>query len=742
MRQAVAALLGAGVTVAACYCAGALMIQRLKVKLGALERASLAFVLGASILHLAVFATLTLQIGYWPVWLALLLVAIAGAAYTGAWRLPQDTISLTTRLRLLIALCTGPFLAVYFFNAWAPESSPDGSTYHLGLVARYVNHHGFEHITSSIYAMLPAGVDLIFVPAFAIGRHSAASLVHLSLGIAMAIAMFAYGQRIGNPWMGVLGALLTFLSPTVGRTASSAYNDVGAAAIVFSVFYWLELWDTSQDFRLLIPAGLLSGYAYAAKPTALAIGVYAVCFVLWRVGLRRSIRPLVAVVSCAFVMAGPWIVRNWILYHNPLAPLGNTVFRNPYVHVSFEHYYRWMMSLASRPDIRRVPFDVTTRGELTHGVIGPIFLLVPIAILALRHPAGRHLLAAGLCVISTCYFASIDSRFLIPSLPFLSLGIALALSRWPALLAATALTHAVLSWPFMVPLYSGPGVWKLDSVPIRAALRLISPDEYLLATRPGYGVARMVEANVPLGESVMSMTGVPDAYTTREVMASAFSARGELLADILNMGWDTSAQPRKALTFRFPARTMRRVRVTQVATPRRTHPGHLPQQWSVHEMRVYHGGLEIGRGQNWRLRAWPSPWDVPLAFDNSPATRWRSWEEPSPGMFLEIDFGQEQIVDQVRLETESGQMEVELRIESVNAAGMWEGIPTQVETAAMEPPEQIRRMSTYELVQRGIHYLLIYDRDFGADDINGDPEGWGLTLVAKGYGARLYRTVW
>ena len=49
------------------------------------------------------------------------------------------------------------------------------------------------------------------------------------------------------------------------------------------------------------------------------------------------------------------------------------------------------------------------------------------------------------------------------------------------------------------------------------------------------------------------------------------------------------------------------------------------------------------------------------------------------------------------------------------------------------------RPATYEMAQRGIHYLLIHDSDPIAEDIRDDPDGWGLTEIASGYGVRLYQ---
>jgi len=57
-------------------------------------------------------------------------------------------------------------------------------------------------------------------------------------------------------------------------------------------------------------------------------------------------------------------------------------------------------------------------------------------------------------------------------------------------------------------------------------------------------------------------------------------------------------------------------------------------------------------------------------------------------------------------------------------------------------PQNIRRMATYEMHARGVHYLLIYDSNYGAEDFAEDPEVWGLKLIGRSYEARLYQTIW
>jgi hypothetical protein len=739
MIQALAALFGAALTVAACYSAGALLVDALHVKLRRSERLPLAFILGAACLHVAVFAILALRIAYWPVLAGLVGGIVGFAAWKGALGIkgePEE--HLTKGLKQLCYLLFGAFSLLYFFHALAPETSPDGPGYHLGLVARELQARGFERITTNMYAALGAGVEMLYVPAVSIGRYSAAALVHFSFAIALALAMLAYGRRLGKPWVGAAGALLTYASPVVGVDGTSAYNDVAVAAIVFAVFYWLQIWDDSgsidrRDNRVLVAVGLLAGYAYAAKYTAFIIFPFALGFVLLR---ARRLRPLLAVAALGSLMVIPWMLKDWIVLQNPLAPFANQIFRNPNFHVQAERDYTAYYRRYDIPDLRTLPLEVTVRGGTTQGVLGVMFLAVPMALAALRYRAGRRLLAAGTVMLAT-YFLNIGTRFLIPSLPFFSLAMALALGNSVALLQVLMVLTACTSWPTGVKLYADSNAWRLDRILFKEALRIIPQERYLRDNFIVYRQARLVDANVPKGEAVLAFLGVPDAYTSREILVSYQAAFNQSLADTIDIGWIKDFQPRVLQTFSFPEKTIRRIRVLQTgaADPQ-------IEQWSVHELRFFDHNAELPRRSEWQLGAWPNSWDAPLAFDNSLATRWRTWEAARPGMYLSVDFTRAESLDQVKLETSYDySIHSKVIVEAMNEAGQWLEIARNSVVSVLDPGPNIRRAATRAMWARGIHFLLMHDGDFGAKEIDDDPEGWGLKQVAAGYGVRLYRVM-
>jgi len=93
-----------------------------------------------------------------------------------------------------------------------------------------------------------------------------------------------------------------------------------------------------------------------------------------------------------------------------------------------------------------------TMGGASHGIVGPVFLLLPLGLLALRTAAGRWLWIAGV-LLALPWLSNAGTRFLMPSLPFFALALVLALPRpaaWALLLA-----QAALCWPPCLDTTSG-----------------------------------------------------------------------------------------------------------------------------------------------------------------------------------------------------------------------------------------------------------------------------------------------
>ena len=733
MPAAINILFGALFTVATSWALGTLLIRRLELRFHALEERLLAFVAGSACLSEIMFVLATLHLVRKGVLLVLGAAAIA-LATRSRFVPPKD--AAFTKLGLIpkwvFLAVFSIFTALYFFNGMAPEMSPDGSAYHLGMVARYYQAHGFVKVTTNIYANLSEGVELLFYYAFVFGKHSAAALVHVAYFVSLVLLVLCYGRRIGYPVAGIGAAIFVYASPIIGIDGSVAYIDVALAAILFALFYLLQVWDEQRDHRLLAPIGILTGFAYAAKYTAFLAVPYALGFVFWKLWRAHKpvLKPVFLTAGLALLFILPWTIKNWIWVANPFAPFANRLFPNPYVHISFEEEYRRFERIYSLTSYRQLPWQLTVKGELITGFFGPLFLLTPVALLSLRSPPGRQLLLAG-TIFALPYAANVGARFLIPAAPFLSLSLALAFTNLNWLILILALAHAVSCWPGVAGRYCGHYAWRLGGIPFKAALRIEPEDKYLSARFPEYNVARMLERIVPAGEEVFALPQVAEAYTSRRVLVRYEGAFNEVLNDILWNPIIGDFQATSLLRFQFPPRQFRKLRVVQTARATTT-------QWSVAEVRVFRAGVELPRSASWRLTARPNPWDVQLAFDNTPVTRWRSWQVAEPGMYIEIDFGHSETIDAVSLESSHDNFEAKVRLDAMDQSGKWTTVSPEPSETTKQVSISLRLAAAAELKARGIRYLLVSKDDIGSGDYRRYSSLWGMKCVGESGGARLY----
>jgi hypothetical protein len=424
------------------------------------------------------------------------------------------------------------------------------------------------------------------------------------------------------------------------------------------------------------------------------------------------------------------MVKNWIEVVNPVSPLANRTFPNPYVHISQEDFMRKYFSTYDFASRWQIPLDVTLKGAHLESFLGPLFVLTPLALLALRFREGRQLLLAGLLFGST-YFGNIGARFLIPIVPFVSLALALAIANLPWLLFALLGANIIACWPAMYRIYCSPYAWRLEQAPIAAALRLQSEDAYL-SQDPDYKIVRMMGRVVPPGDRIFAVGQNGTSYLPRELLIGYHSAANEVMEDILWTPATASLQPVLSLKFDFPPREFRKLRVVL--------KGSEPNgQWSITELRIFDGANELPRDPGWRLTAHPNPWDVQLAFDNSPVTRWRTWQPASAGMYVEVDFPRPQSASSVVVESSYETVNTKIALEGMGTDGQWTTVSDHPTMTTHPIRSSLRMAATAELKARGIQYVEIRPGDPDADDYFRYPAAWGLTLAGQESGARLYR---
>lgn len=726
-------LSGAG-TIVSAWVLGALLLRGLKLKLCRQEERLFAFLCGSALLSLFVFGLSALHLVYRGVFagIAALLLAVALwlrlhrseapllPPFKGAWR-------------WLFWAAYAAYAFLYLVHALKPEMSPDGASYHLGHVARFARAHGLAPSPDDMYGMLSQGAEMLFLFAFLYGRHSAAALVHCAFTLALPLVVLAYARRKGMPRAGAAGAILAFAAPVMGVSGAAAYNDVAAAAVIFGCFYLLEIWDQTREWRLLIPVGLLAGFAYAIKYTAFLCVPFALGWLAWRLWRRPGelAKAAAPVALAALVMITPWLARNAIYYENPLAPFFNAWFPNPYQDPGFEQVYRRVMRTYHQINSPgQIPRQALYRGDIVQGLVGPVFVLAPLALLALRFPTGRRLLLAG-AIFALPYTQNIGTRFLIPALPFVSLAMAMVLDRVPALMGAVVVLHAALSWPAVVAKYAKPYAFRLDGVPWKAALRLES-EEAVLGREPGYRRARAIDRHVPEGETVFAFTAIFDGYTSRNMLTGYQSVRSRTVWEMFSAAALEGSRPSAMVEWRIAARPWKRIRLVETVS-------HPQEVLGIAEVIVWKGDRALPRGAGWRVTAWPNHWQAPMAVDHSAVTRWNSQLPRQAGFFYEVDFGEPLVFERVSALLQPPSHSSRLKLEGDGGNGRWETIAGPAAAQEWAPPLGLRRMVNEELRRSGIGYVLAQAGDAVYEDLDAKRDLWGLELVWEEEGAKLYR---
>ncbi|MCS7041746.1 MAG: discoidin domain-containing protein [Bryobacteraceae bacterium] len=613
----------------------------------------------------------------------------------------------------------------YVVHALAPEIQPDAAVYHLGLVAEWARQHGMPaHI--GFYELLPLGLETLFYPAFLIGGHSAAKLVHAGFLFATVPLIAWTGEKLGLDIRAAFAAAgLYFFAPVAGISGSSAYNDAAAAFFPLAAFGLLmEARGPRAD--LVFHAGLAAGFSYAVKmPGAVAVAGAAA----WAAG-RHGRRGLALAAAGMLVAAAWWPVRNLVLTGNPIAPLGNRLFPNDHFHAASEAALS--QTLASYGGVRwhEIPQELVLRGARLQGLAGPALLLLPLGLLAWRRPQARPALLAGLLLLAP-WTKNIGARFLLPALPFLFLALAAwARPRW---MQALFLLQAAACSPWALDAYADGHAWRLRGFPWRAALRLEPESEFLRRELYEYS---FLEKAAPLVGSggLLDLYGLPYAYLRTVPLGSLSSARFDNAAAALTAA--AGPRPERIAVLRAETGT-RLVRAVRVRLER-----DWPGLWSIEDVSLEWRSRRIPASPRWLLDATPNPGDAWLALDANPATRWFTWDDSRAGASWQVTFDRPRPVDAILVRTVDANPAPPVSLKVLTLERRWNDVSGRLRRVNVER-RLWRREAVLFVESLGVRWIAVPTGDAGYGPIGRSmralPGAWGVELALEEKGIALFR---
>jgi hypothetical protein len=590
---------------------------------------------------------------------------------------------------------------------------------------------------------------MLYLFAFALGRHSAAKLVHFSMFAATIAAVLAFALRHGVWRAGVAGAILYTCAPLIGPDATSTYNDCALAFYQFLTVYVLLIWWKSRVPQWLPVIGILAGFCFSIKYTGVLAVILALAVVAlgtWPTGRRRCLQTVLitGMVASAFVI--PWLAKNAVVTGNPVAPLYNRYFPNPYLTESWERsYLAWLKTYAAPGESVSVidnALDLTIRGERLAEFIGPVFLLAPLALLAWRHPLALPLLASA-SVFAIPWLSNAGGRFLIPSLLFFSLSLGLLLERLPRNFAislgfSVLLIHAAANWPWLLPKWHQGWAWRLSGIPWKYALRLAPEHEYLATWVPNHLTSQILSKNARPNDRVFTFDPLPEAYAPVEIMVSFQGALNEQLRRVISASAHLDLMPIRRQKIAWTPQHLRGLRIVQTQS-------HQSSEWVLSEVCLFHEATEAIPQPTWRIRAPAYPWTAGRAFDGNPATAWFSWQFLRPGLKIEVEFPEPIELDAAELIYPWDQHYVGFEYFGLSTAGQWLPLDSAAQPQLRPIPAEILRAQAHrELTLNNVKFLVTNTEgpfiQIGRA-IESQPQAWGLEEIGKDSSLRIYRVL-
>jgi 4-amino-4-deoxy-L-arabinose transferase-like glycosyltransferase len=234
-------------------------------------------------------------------------------------------------VHLLVLLSLAPVLAV---DAFPPPRNRDEVAYSAALPRDFARAGRFFYNADyGPYSAFPANYEALTTASLvATGSVAAVKLGNLAMALGMAVVAGALAQALGARRRAALVAgLFVMAAPAIVTYVPVAKNDVANAFFQCLAVVGCVRWLERPRPALLLLAGAFLGVAIGIKYTSFQFAAcLGACLILaaWRVPMSRGARVahLAGFAGVALAAGAPWLVRNALMFGNPVFPVANALF--------------------------------------------------------------------------------------------------------------------------------------------------------------------------------------------------------------------------------------------------------------------------------------------------------------------------------------------------------------------------------------------------------------------------------
>ena len=228
-----------------------------------------------------------------------------------------------------------PAAVVHLFDLLHPVTAFDSANYHMAAAKIYRETATLSFLDSVRFNAQPHLSVLLYLRHWLLWDVDfAAKLVNLELELILLLTLVYAAREIRwrDGW--ILGALFLAAMPALTGIAAIEYAELTVAAFAAAgcavLFDQVRRAPGREQGQLWVVAGLLFGFAAAAKHTGAALLGCAVFGYVLRQGLSRSLRPecfrSVGILGLAgFLPVSIWWARSWIHTATPFYPFWQTL---------------------------------------------------------------------------------------------------------------------------------------------------------------------------------------------------------------------------------------------------------------------------------------------------------------------------------------------------------------------------------------------------------------------------------
>ncbi len=494
--------------------------------------------------------TIALGMGLWA--LALFVLGIFGALYVGAiwaltiaaagatvvyliregrreWRGHSFLQSLLSKSRkeymrprnllvITIAAVALVYSGLLMIAAWYPPMHWDALAGHLPLSRQYLIEHRIVALRGGAFPLLPALNHLLFAWAMALRDDVLAQMVEYTFLMLTSLGLFAWGQRLQRPGLGLAAAALWLSHPLVLWLGESAYVDVGVTCFAFLGVYALRVfWDQGENAWWLM-ASANFGMAAGTKMPALFFVAAGAVLGLWaRLRSRITWGELAKGWAVASILTVPWY--GFIAYHtgNPVWPMFPQLTRAEWL-LSTKESFEGLVSGGGLPktvlNFLKLPVYLGLQPGLffpdNNRDFAPVIALLPAAwIIAIWRHSIRWWSLWILAYTAYWFLFASFMRYWLPVLPLVGLalyeGLAWALDK---ITKSSAVHNAV--WVVLTLMAMGYGGWvvmKELNIKGRLPVTAESRRDLLAGLSSGYRGVDFINRHAKPGETACVING-------------------------------------------------------------------------------------------------------------------------------------------------------------------------------------------------------------------------------------------